>query len=401
MRSARMFRWSGRHETRAKGAIEGAECDDVVVGWEMAGRSQTRGVREWASLYTIRLAQQINTAARLLIRQVRRVRVGPAVPAIARQHQQVRSPAHRAAWQQLSTPFCSHRPPRPPSAIMIDPSIRLRRAIHRNDLLLVRRIVRNHRKVLQNPDQRADSSLHVAAREGLVEIALTGLTGQAFLIDAGHEGEGFSRNADGDTALIVASAAGHEKVVHLVASSFPSVVSLRNKSGLTALMAAAKSGSDSAVNILLAYQADPDAIDDAGNTALHFASAYGSLKAFRTLLFASANPLPQNYYSWTPLSYSSTVQAEVYFENLLAERSRREVKVSGGSGGGGSTQGPPGRMHAGLRLVVDPEGVGQIGEDGLDSPLEISERAQTPTLGRSEKMVTVTTGRRMRASSGD
>jgi uncharacterized protein len=162
-------------------------------------------------------------------------------------------------------------------------------------------------------------------------------------------------------------------------------------------MAAAKSGNDSAINILLAHKADPDATDDAGNTALHYASAYGSLKALRTLLFASANPLPQNYYSWTPLSYSSTVQAEVYFKNLLAERSRREVKVSGGSG---SAQLPSGRLHTGLRLV-DPEGTGQTGEDGLDRPREISERAQTPTLGRSEKMVAITGGRRLRASSGD
>ncbi|KAI9772019.1 MAG: hypothetical protein M1840_001307 [Geoglossum simile] len=222
---------------------------------------------------------------------------------------------------------------------------------------------------------------------------------QAFLIEAGHEDEGFSRNADGDTALMVASAAGHEEVVHLIASRFPRAISVRNKSGLTALMAAAKSGNDSAINILLAHQADPDATDDVGNTALHYASAYGSLKALRTLHFASANPLPQNYYSWTPLSYSSTVQAEVYFKNLLAEHSRREVKISGSSGGS-LAQLPSGRMQTGLRLV-DPEGIGQIGEDGLDGPREVSERSQTPTLGRSEKMVAITGGRRMRASSGD
>jgi hypothetical protein len=44
--------------------------------------------------------------------------------------------------------------------------------VYKNDLLLVRRIVKNHEKVLQNPDQRADSSLHVAAKEALVDIAV-------------------------------------------------------------------------------------------------------------------------------------------------------------------------------------------------------------------------------------
>ncbi|HLY66460.1 MAG TPA: hypothetical protein VKU60_13075 [Chloroflexota bacterium] len=60
---------------------------------------------------------------------------------------------------------------------------------------------------------------------------------QAFLIDAGHEGEGFSRNADGDTALMVAAAAGHEEVVLLIASRLPHAIPIRNKSGLTAVSA--------------------------------------------------------------------------------------------------------------------------------------------------------------------
>ena len=66
-------------------------------------------------------------------------------------------------------------------------------------------------------------------------------TDQAFLIDAGHEDEGFSRNADGDTALIVASAASHEEVVHLIASRFPSAIPIRNKFGLNAVSALSSS----------------------------------------------------------------------------------------------------------------------------------------------------------------
>ncbi|KAI9868363.1 MAG: hypothetical protein M1813_005806 [Trichoglossum hirsutum] len=221
-----------------------------------------------------------------------------------------------------------------------------------------------------------------------------------FLIEAGHEDEGFSRNADGDTALMVAAAAGHDEIVHLIANRYPAAVSIRNKAGLTALMLAAKSGSSSSINTLLAHGADPDLTDDAGNTALHYASAHGAMKALRTLVFASTNPLPQNYYSWTPLSYSSTVPAEGYFKNLLAERAKREMKALGPaatrqqSGGGG-------RMHGGggLRLVVDADG-GQTSEDSQESPREVAVRSQTPTLGRSEKMAFVT-GKRMRSSSGD
>lgn len=54
-------------------------------------------------------------------------------------------------------------------------SIRLRRAIHLNDLSLVKRIVKNNPKHLQNPDldDNGNTSLHLAARLGLLEITVS------------------------------------------------------------------------------------------------------------------------------------------------------------------------------------------------------------------------------------
>jgi len=61
----------------------------------------------------------------------------------------------------------------------IEVATRLRRAIVLNDLLLVKRIVRNNPKSLQNPDfdDKSNTSLHLAAKNGFVEIAVcvTGL----------------------------------------------------------------------------------------------------------------------------------------------------------------------------------------------------------------------------------
>lgn len=56
----------------------------------------------------------------------------------------------------------------------IDPSSRLRRAIHLNDLTLVRRIAKGSSSCLRNGDQddRNNSSLHLAARLGFVEIVV-------------------------------------------------------------------------------------------------------------------------------------------------------------------------------------------------------------------------------------
>ena len=54
----------------------------------------------------------------------------------------------------------------------IDPSIRLQRAIHLRDLILVRRIIRGNPQTLRNPDARANTSLHLAAALGVVDVAV-------------------------------------------------------------------------------------------------------------------------------------------------------------------------------------------------------------------------------------
>jgi uncharacterized protein len=57
----------------------------------------------------------------------------------------------------------------------LDVSIRLRRAISLNDALLVKRIVNQHPQAIRNPDvqDRSNTSLHIAAKLGCVEIAVS------------------------------------------------------------------------------------------------------------------------------------------------------------------------------------------------------------------------------------
>lgn len=56
----------------------------------------------------------------------------------------------------------------------IDVSRRLRRAVLLNDLLLVQRIVRANPGCIRNPDfeDRHNTSLHLAAKHGFMEIAV-------------------------------------------------------------------------------------------------------------------------------------------------------------------------------------------------------------------------------------
>jgi len=69
------------------------------------------------------------------------------------------------------------------------------------------------------------------------------------------------------------------------------------------------------------------AVDMDGNTALHHAAAYGQLKCIRALLEAGADPGKRNAWNWTAVSYSLSVQAEVYFRGLVGEAGVRSARV--------------------------------------------------------------------------
>lgn len=107
---------------------------------------------------------------------------------------------------------------------------RLRRAIVSNDLSLVKRIVHNNPTILQNPDydNKSNTSLHLAAKHGHYEIA-------EYLIDAGHEVEGISRNSDWDTPLMLASEATKVDVGEMLIAQFPHCVPWTNRKGMDAV----------------------------------------------------------------------------------------------------------------------------------------------------------------------
>lgn len=98
-------------------------------------------------------------------------------------------------------------------------------------------------------------------------------------------------------------------------------------------MEASKGGHDTCVQILLTFGSQAGVENGAegllknadldGNTALHFASSNGHLLVLRTLLAAGADSERRNVWSWRPVAYSATVQAEVYFKGLVGEVERR------------------------------------------------------------------------------
>lgn len=106
--------------------------------------------------------------------------------------------------------------------------------------------------------------------------------------------------------------------------------------------------------MLLRLTSNPQALletrDRDGNTALHYASAWGQLKCVRGLLEWGANAGARNAWDWLPVSYSCSVQAEVYFRGLVGE----------GVGQGRARRGDGGRERGGggVRLVEGDWGDG-------------------------------------------
>lgn len=165
---------------------------------------------------------------------------------------------------------------------------------------------------------------------------------------------GISLNVDGSTALHLAAAHSHPDCVELLCRTFPHTIDWKNNEGRTPLMLAAQSSNPShapvstnssahippptgrrpravstnsamasediaTITILLSYAASVVATDNLGNTALHYASAWGNLKAVRALLAAGTPPLSPNKAMHTPLDYSVTKQAAQYFQSIVNE----------------------------------------------------------------------------------
>ena len=144
---------------------------------------------------------------------------------------------------------------------------------------------------------------------------------------------------------MLAAQNGHVSAARALVEAFPRSVVMVDARGIDALALCARSAdgeSTALIPVLLGLGdegeggvvggtgrglgASPHSRDADGNTPLHHASAAGNLAALRMLLAAGANPLAKNDYDWTPLAYSQTVAAEVYFKNLVAEFERRKVE---------------------------------------------------------------------------
>jgi ankyrin repeat protein len=254
-----------------------------------------------------------------------------------------------------------------------------------------------HPDLLHNPNYSpaglSNTSLHLACILGHLSVV-------ELLVSLGHEAQSMSLNENHQTPLMLAAQKGHAEVVNFLCLSGCAAVERQDIRGRDAVMLASGGGHDTCLQILLTHAPEiPNAsayfpavqpamvawpgdlggtpaqrallshADADGNTALHYASMNGHLLALRTLLAAGADPERRNVWSWTAVSYSSTVQAEVYFRNLIAEsmskRRAREDAMRRGTGTGTGSS---------VRLV------GQDTDETDDSSASYASTREWPTV---------------------
>jgi ankyrin repeat protein len=142
----------------------------------------------------------------------------------------------------------------------------------------------------------SDQAFRDAALKGEVKTVLLAIE-QGVEVDAS--------DAEGRTALQLASYDGHTDVVEKLLDNGP-VVDHLDEAGRTALMYAASGSNHETVRVLLEAGADPDIVDKVeGFTALMFAAAEGQLEVVQTLLDHGADVTLRDGDGDTALDFAS------------------------------------------------------------------------------------------------
>jgi ankyrin repeat protein len=142
------------------------------------------------------------------------------------------------------------------------------------------------------------------------------------LLDAGADPS--APGIDGDTVIHLAAMADDPKYLALLLKHEADPNARNATTQTTPIFSALRGGRDAQFAALVAAGADPDAVDRAGNTALHQAAKYNDPKHALALLEAGADPAVKNVQGVTFQRYLFKTRESVL--SVDARRSREAIR---------------------------------------------------------------------------
>ena len=150
------------------------------------------------------------------------------------------------------------------------------------------------------PDQNGLPALHLAARDGFLEVVKA-------LVAAGADLN--RRNAGGETAIMLAAIQGHLATVEFLLGKEAQI----NHPGWTPLIYAATSGKNEIIKVLIENHAYIDSTSPNGSTSLMMAVRGGHVATVKLLIEEDADVLVKNEVGESALSWAekSSNNAEI------------------------------------------------------------------------------------------
>lgn len=165
-------------------------------------------------------------------------------------------------------------------------------------------------------DKSGETSLHLSARYARADAAKR-------LLDAGADVN--CPDNTGRTPLHTAVAADARGVFQILLRNRATNLNSRMKDGTTPLILAARLAIEGMVEDLITADADINAADDYGKTALHWAAAVNNVEAVNTLLMHHANRDAQDDKDETPLFLAAREGSLEACKALLDNFANREI----------------------------------------------------------------------------
>ncbi|KAI8065919.1 ankyrin repeat-containing domain protein [Gongronella butleri] len=189
------------------------------------------------------------------------------------------------------------------------PKVRLRQAAIDGNLAAMKRLVKMVADIQNIDPENGYTTLMYATKHGHVELA-------NWLLDMGHEDKMISMDGQGITVLMLAILYNNEEIFYSYVSRYPEVIHAISRDGCSALLVAAQTGNANLVGSLLSISADIDHTDNEGNSALHYAAAWGHPKVMELLISEGCHVDLQNQGHFTAADYAYSFAIKDHLRDL-------------------------------------------------------------------------------------